>query len=103
MGKAWYEDYKSQLTQKYRDQIQRPVSSSVRFTFGGGENKNSLGRYRLPLELHGCICKMVVEMVDTSIPLMLSKTSMTRAGMKLDFRELKTIVFGVVFIIVSSK
>ena len=94
MGMAWYEDYKSRLIQKFRNQIQGPVSSNTRIVFGGGGSKNSMGRYRIPLELHGGICKVVVEMVDANIPLMLSRATMSEARMKLDFQFHTTTVLG---------
>ena len=95
MGTIWFEQYKLDLPPEYRDQIKGPFPTNVNFLFGGGEQKDSLGKYLLPLELHGCSCKMMVELVDSNIPLLISKPSMVRAGIKLDFCDFKTTVFGI--------
>ena len=94
MGKIWFESFKMKLTKKQRKFIKGPFKSETNFLFGNGGKKNSLGRYHLPLELHGCRAMMAVELVDSDIPLLISKPSMIRAGIVLDFCEHTTTVFG---------
>ena len=95
MGIAWFKSYKMDIPDGLRDMIKGPYESGVSFIFGGGQSKGSLGRYIIPLQLHGYNCKMDVELVEANIPLLISIPAMGRAGIILDFSENKTTVFGV--------
>ena len=94
MGKRWFETYKKKLPDDMRKKIRGPIKSPVNFTFGDGNSLKSLGTYVLPLSLHGYNAMIGVELVKSDIPLLLSKQTMSRCAMVLDFQKMKTIVFG---------
>ena len=94
MGKVWFDSFKKKLSKETRKLVKGPFDSKTNFLFGNGGKKDSLGRYHLPLDLHGCRAMMAVELVDSDIPLLISKPSMTRAGIVLDFCQHTTTVFG---------
>ena len=95
MGKVWYDSFRSKLSKELDKLVKGPFKSKTNFLFGNGGRKDSLGRYHLPLDLHGCRAIMAVELVDSDIPLLISKPSMTRAGIVLDFCQGTTTVFGI--------
>ena len=95
MGEVWFDSFKKKLTKETRKLVKGPFASQTNFLFGNGGKKDSLGRYHLPLDLHGCRAMMAVELVDSDIPLLISKPSMTRAGIVLDFCQHTTTVFGI--------
>ena len=95
MGEIWFEDYKDLLSAEDRKLIVGPMETAVRFMFGDGGKLRSRGKYYIPVEIHGHKVKLAVELVESDIPLLISKTTMTKAAMVLDMAERKTTVFGV--------
>ena len=94
MGINWYNDFQERLQQKDRDLIQGPFESGTNFLFGNGGKKNSLGKLLIPVSIHGCRANIVAELVDSDIPLLLSKGTMIRAGFILDFVNMEITAFG---------
>ena len=97
MGTRWFARYKQLLATMDREllkEIKGPFKTETNFLFGDGGKKNSLGRYILPLTIHGCRANIAAELVDSDIPLLISKASMIRAGMVLDFKKLTVTAFG---------
>ena len=69
-------------------------SSSKVFKFGGGERKTSKGQVKLPCELAGKKVSVQTDIVDSDIPLLLSKTAMKGAKIKLDLENDKAEILG---------
>ncbi|XP_057310466.1 uncharacterized protein LOC130648431 [Hydractinia symbiolongicarpus] len=75
--------YLDSLTTEQKCKIQRSPSDTV-FRFGGGERLNSNGKVKIPCNMAGKECEIVTDIVECDIPLLLSKTAMKKADMKLD-------------------
>ena len=95
MGLEWFEDYCKLLSDKDRKELVGPIDSTVNFLFGDGGKLKSRGKYYIPVEMHGYKAKIAAELVDSDIPLLLSKGTMSRAAMVLDLANVTTTVFGV--------
>ena len=95
MGINWFRRYKELLPAKMKEKIRGPFKTETNFLFGDGGRKNSQGKYVLPLLIHDHWADMVVELVDSDIPMLIGKPSMIRAGVVLDFVEMTTTAFGV--------
>ena len=95
MGKKWFENYKRLAPEKMLADVKGPEPSNVSFTFGNGGKMFSSGRYSLPVQIHGQMIKLSVELVKSDIPLLLSKSTMQKCGVVLDFAQAKVTAFGV--------
>lgn len=91
-GQIWIDLYLDSLDDNNRDQITYSHSDSV-FRFGGDRVLRSLGKITFPCSIAGTECTITTDIVDSTIPLLLSKESMKKAGMKLDLTEDKCIIF----------
>ena len=57
-----------------RKQIQGQFKSDINFMFGNDRKKSLLENC---IELHGCRASLVVELIDSDIPMLISKPVMT--------------------------
>ena len=94
MGTTWFNDYQEMLPNNIAKQIKGPYKSGTNFLFGNGGKKGSLGKFLVPVSLHGCRANVVAELVDSDIPMLISKPTMIRAGMILNFVNMEVTVFG---------
>lgn len=83
-GADWYGSFIQNLSDVERDSIFVEESTSS-FTFGDGVTVSSVMRVTLPCMINGMSAKIVTDVVDCNIPLLLSRTSMKRAGMIVNF------------------
>ena len=58
MGLIWFNNYLELLPEEHKKLVKGPYPTDTNFLFGGGEQKDSMGRYLLPVELHGCQCRI---------------------------------------------
>ena len=94
MGQKWFDSYKDLLPKEMKKEIVGPLKTNLNFLFGDGGNLNSLGKYQIPVEVHGHRTKIIVELVPSDIPLLFSKTSMTKAGMVVNLKNRTLEAFG---------
>ena len=73
--------------------MQQSPSSKV-FKFGGGETKKSKGTTSFPCKMAGKEIMMTTDIVDSDIPLLLSKTAMKAAKIKLDLENDQAEIWG---------
>ena len=73
--------------------VKKRPSSTV-FRFGGGERLQSNGRVTFPCHLAGKSCEITTDVVQSDIPLLLSKDAMKKAEMKLDLVHDRAEIFG---------
>ena len=81
-GKDWLQKFGQTLPDELK-----PVSigkSSKIFVFGGGEKLRSSSTVRLPIELFGNRCFVQVEVIDSKLPLLFSRSSLKRMGAVID-------------------
>ena len=75
-----------------KDVISKP--SDTVFKFGGGERLCSLKKMIIPCYLAGKKCMIETDIVNSDIPLLISKSAMKKAEMKLDVVNDKAEIFG---------
>ena len=94
-GEKWLKDHRRMMPKNMREQLKGPMPSDVVFTFGDGRKLRSKGKYQVPVIIYGVKAKLIAELVESDIPMLLSKTAMERLGVVLNFAEKKTTVFGI--------
>ena len=82
-GEKWLETFLETLSEGERRAVQRHSSSRI-FKFGGGTRLHSGGEYVLPVLLAGQRVFVRTDVVESDIPLLLSRETMKRAKVKLD-------------------
>ena len=92
-GQQWLKDYLESLSPKDRATVEHSESQTV-FKFGGGTRLESKGKWVLPCVLAGVHCKITTDVVESDIPLLLSKASMKKAQVKLDLTKDQASIFG---------
>jgi len=93
-GSVWLETYTDLLTESDKAQI-KEESSEKSFTFGDGATVLSLKRVTLPCYIGNKKATIVTDVVKCNIPLLLSKTSMKRAKMSINFETDSVVISGV--------
>ena len=82
-GKDWLEGYIGSLDMTDKDKIKHGEGFRV-FKFGGGTRLKSVGEYELPATIVGKQVTVRTDVVDSDIPLLLSRDAMKKARVKLD-------------------
>ena len=77
-GKAWFDAYLDSLSPENHQKVIKMEGEKV-FRFGGGEKLKSIGLYIIPVELAGKKLSLKTDVVDSEIPLLMSKASMKKA------------------------
>ena len=85
-GERWLTDYLDNLSD-YEKSMVKEESSPATFTFGDGITVKSRKKLTLPCMIGGVKGKVVTDVVQCDIPLLLSKKSMKSVGMILNFKE----------------
>ena len=91
-GKEWYNEFVSSLPEDDRNSIQSE-ESRVPYKFGSGDIVYSFKKSILPVYLGNNKGSLETEVVDTELPLLISKSAMKASGMVLDFQK-DTAQFG---------
>ena len=94
MGENWFKTYKELIPEKMLKLVAGPKESNVAFTVGNGGKMKSLGNYVIPVQINGTQVMLSVELVKSDIPLLLSKSTMEKCGIILNFAESKITAFG---------
>ena len=82
-GQSWIDNYIDSLDSDERGKVLRTPSEKV-FKFGAGEKQKSKETVSLPAFLAGHAVQINTDVVNSDIPLLLSKDAMKRAKVKLD-------------------
>lgn len=93
-GQEWLKAYVNTLSETARGKIESKHSSK-KFKFGGGEVLQSRGQYSIPACLAGKPVRINTDVVDSEIPLLLSKDSMKAARIKLNLVDDTAEILGV--------
>ena len=91
-GLQWFDEYVQQNHDSSVTLIKPEGSCS--FKFGAGPVITSLGTYEIPITLAGVNVKLVTDVVNSDIPLLLSKNSMKKAGIMIDMNTDTARIFG---------
>lgn len=92
-GKEWFDTYVQSLSEEEALSI-KYCASTCTFKFGAGPILPSLGQYKIPATLVGRNVMIVTDVVDTDIPLLLSKSAMKRACVAIDIANDTAMIFG---------
>ena len=92
-GERWLAKFTEKLSDEERQEM-KLESSDQSFTFGDGRIVNSKMRVTIPCWMGGVSGNITTDVVDCKIPLLLSRKSMKRVGMLLDFTRDEVIVNG---------
>lgn len=91
-GKEWIENYCVTAGVDIND-LKKGSSGKI-FKFGGGTRLESQGLYEIPAEIVGRRVNIKTDVVDSDIPLLLSKQAMKNAKVTLDLENDKATIFG---------
>ena len=93
-GKEWLDIYLNSMDMTKKEKVQGPFDSDKIFKFGNNGRLPSKGRYLVPATLVGTSVTIGLDVIDSDIPLLLSKQPMNNTGMKIDLQNDIATVFG---------
>ena len=86
-GKKWTDIFIRSMTDNMKGNLEGPFESNTAFKFGNQGELSSIGFYRLPVKIGGVNYKIEVDIIDSDIPLLLSKNEMRRLGIGIDMKR----------------
>ena len=92
-GRAWLKCFKDSLSENERNLIKESKSENT-FRFGKGDVVKSLKRVIIPANLGGRNVYITTDVVETDIPLLISRELMKKAEAVLDFNRDTITLFG---------
>ena len=92
-GENWLDSYIHSLDECDRKKVRQTVGEKI-FKFGCGTRLKSKGEYHLPATFAGKNVTVITDVVESDIPLLLSRNAMKRAGVKLDLENDSAKIFG---------
>ena len=92
-GKVWFNSYISGLSSKDAEKVKYFDSSST-FKFGSGKVFKSLYRAEIPASIGSEKIMISTDVVETTVPLLLSKEAMKKADTNIDFATDTVEMFG---------
>ena len=92
-GEKWFNIYREALGDR-KSEIEGPENNNRVFTFGNQGSLPSLATYTIPGKLAGKLVQLEVDVVKSDIPLLLSKTTMKNAKVKIDTETDMASIFG---------
>ena len=90
-GEKWMKLYISGLPEKLKNQVKGPNKGIKKFQFGNLGVLESIGQYKIPVLIAGDLDELVVDVIKSDIPLLMSKADMVKRGMVLDLPENKVL------------
>jgi hypothetical protein len=91
-GEKWFNNYQKLLSEKERQSISVD-DTKVGFKFGDGQKHYSFKRACIPASIGGTECCIQTEIVKAEIPLLLSKSSLKKAGTVMNLQNDSVIMF----------
>ena len=93
-GRVWLDFYLESLDIKWRGEVRGPLPSNRVFKFGKNGRLPSLGSYMIPVTLAKKEVILEMDVVESDLPLLLSKKAMKKAQMKIDLAVDTVTAFG---------
>ena len=100
-GKLWIDCYLQSLSNDKLSRVVREKSNKI-FKFGNGETKQFIETITIPCVLAGKYIFIKTDVVDSDIPLLLSKDAMKQVQIKLDLISDTAEVFGTTIMLNST-
>lgn len=85
-GSAWINTYIDSLNDLDKNRVKKTEGRKM-FKFGGGTRLKSEGEFAIPARIAGKDVTIITDVVDSDIPLLLSRTAMKTAGVKLNLED----------------
>lgn len=92
-GDSWINNYIQSLDKDDRQKVKQTEGQRV-FKFGGGTCLKSKGEYSLPAVIAGKEVMIKTDVVESDIPLLLSRTAMKKAAIKMDLENDTATIMG---------
>ena len=92
-GENWLDNYINSLDKRDRVKVQQSIGQKI-FKFGGGTKLKSQGEYSIPAVIAGKEVTIKTDVVGSDIPLLLSRTAMKTASVKMDLEKDTATIFG---------
>ena len=92
-GKPWFKAYLESLREVDKKRVSYESSMNI-FKFGDGKKVGSLKRATIPAVIGSVETTITTDIVDSDIPLLLSRSSMKRAGTELNFKDDTVSILG---------
>jgi transposase InsO family protein len=83
-GKLWFKDFQNQMSKRMREKLEGPLTSGRTFMFGNQGVLKSGAMYKLPIKLGGEEHVIEVDIIDSDIPLLISRKEMKRLDLTID-------------------
>ena len=93
-GKVWLDIYLKSLDETKRGEVRGPLPSNKVFKFGNNGRLLSQGAYKIPVTLAKTDVLLEMDVVESDLPLLLSKKAMKKAQMKIDLAGDTVTAFG---------
>lgn len=92
-GDSWLNNYIESLDKNDRQKVKQTKGQRV-FKFGGGTCLQSKGEYSLPIVIAGKEATINIDVVESDIPLLLSRTAMKKAAVKMGLENDVATIMG---------
>ena len=92
-GENWLDNYINSLDKRDRLKVQQSISQKI-FKFGGGTRLKSQGEYSIPAVIAGKEVTIKTDVAGSDIPLLLSRTALKTASVKMDLEKDTATIFG---------
>ena len=93
-GQKWMEHYTANLSEEQKNKVEEVETSNKNFVFGNMGILKTIGTYKIPAMLAGKKCNILINVVDSGIPLLLSRMSMSKVKMTIDYGTSKVEIAG---------
>ena len=93
-GKVWLDFYLESLDKERKREVRGPFPSNKVFKFGNNGRLPSQGAYKIPITLAKKEVILEMDVVESDLPLLLSKAAMKKAQMKIDLAGDMVTAFG---------
>ena len=93
-GRPWFDLYSKELSLEDQSRIKGPEVSNKMFKFGNNGMLNSLGKYTVPVVIAGKRCMIEFDIIDSDIPLLMSKSAMKKMKMKINLENDTVDIWG---------
>ncbi|XP_053390667.1 uncharacterized protein LOC128553511 [Mercenaria mercenaria] len=92
-GSSWMDNYVGSLDKTDREKVLKSEGQRV-FKFGGGTCLKSKGEFSIPAVVAGKAVTIKTDVVESDIPLLLSRTAMKKAAIKMDLENGTATIMG---------
>ena len=86
-GEKWMNIYLQALPAHLKKRVQGPFTTGTEFTFGNNESLKSGKAYKIPVIIADSMHEIVVDVISSDIPLLLSKAHMKKIGIALNMSD----------------